>query len=100
MKHVFTLGDPMKEFVSTISSKGQVTIPVDIRRQLGVGSADKVAFVLTDAGTVELRPVRFTLEAVLGSLPGLINESVDLEREIEEARDEAAAERMRHLEHR
>ncbi len=100
MKHVFTLGDPMKEFVSTISSKGQVTIPADIRRQLGVGSADKVTFVMTDAGTVELRPARFTLEAVLGSLPGLPNESVALEREIEEAREEAAAERKHRLERR
>jgi antitoxin PrlF len=83
----------MKEFVSTINSKGQVTIPADVRRQLGVGSADKVAFLLTEAGTVDLRPVRFTLEAVLRALPGLPNESVDLEREIAEARAEAAAER-------
>jgi hypothetical protein len=43
--------------------------------------------------------VRFTLESVLGSLPGLPNESVALEREIEEAR-EAAAERIHRLERR
>jgi antitoxin PrlF len=85
----------MKEFVSTISSKGQVTIPADVRRRLGVGSADKVAFVLTEAGTVELRPVRFTLEAVLGALPGLPDESASLDREIEEARAEVTAERLR-----
>jgi AbrB family looped-hinge helix DNA binding protein len=91
MKYVFTLGSAMKERVSTISSKGQVTIPVDVRRQLGVGAANKVRLVVTEAGTVEVRRVRFTLESVLGSLASLLNESVDLEREIEEAREQAAA---------
>ena len=85
----------MKEYVSTISSKGQVTIPADVRRKLGVDSADKVAFVVTDRGSVELRPARFTLESVLGSLEALPNESVDLDREIEEATEEEAARKMR-----
>lgn len=75
----------MTEFVSTISSKGQVTIPADVRRRLGVHAADKVAFVTTDQGTVELRPVRFTLESVLGSVPALPNETTDLDQEIDEA---------------
>lgn len=75
----------MREFLSTISSKGQVTIPVDVRRQLGVEASDKVSFVLTDEGKVELRPARFTLESVLGSIEALPNESTDLDREIEEA---------------
>lgn len=87
----------MREFVSIISSKGQVTIPADIRRRLGVGIAEKIAFVLTDEGRVELRPARFTLESVLGSIPALPNESIDLDREIDEAREEAAEERVRDL---
>ncbi len=90
----------MREFVSTVSSKGQVTIPADVRRQLGVGSADKVAFVLTDEGKVELRPARFSLESVLNSLDALPNESLDLDAEIEAATEEAAAKRMRRLERR
>lgn len=87
----------MKEHVSTVSSKGQVTIPVDIRRQLGVDATDKVTFVLLDDGRVELRPTRFTLESVLGSLPALDHESVDLDREIDEAKVAAADERMRRM---
>ena len=75
----------MKQIVSTISSKGQVTIPADVRRHLGVGAADKVAFVFVDEGKVELRPAEYTLESVLGSIEALPNESVDLDREIEEA---------------
>lgn len=98
--HVLAVRDSMKEFISTISSKGQVTIPADVRRQLGVRSADKVAFVVTDAGTVEVRPARFTLESVLGSLDALPGESVDLDREIEEAVEEGVAQKMRHQEGR
>lgn len=81
----------MREFVSTISSKGQVTIPADIRRELGVAATDKIAFVLTDEGKVELRPAPYTLDSVLGSLEALHDESVDLDREIEEAVEEEFA---------
>lgn len=87
----------MSERVATVSSKGQVTIPVDVRRRLGVGTADKVAFVMTDDGKVELRPERFTLESILGSLAALPNESLDLDREIAEATSEAATKRMRRM---
>ena len=38
----------MKELLSTVTTKGQVTIPVEIRRRLGVAPHDKVAFVLHD----------------------------------------------------
>jgi AbrB family looped-hinge helix DNA binding protein len=80
----------MGEFISTISSKGQITIPAGVRRQLGVRPADKVAFVVTDRGTVELRASRVTLESVLGSIPALPDESTDLDREIGEAIEAAA----------
>lgn len=89
----------MREFVSTISSKGQVTIPADIRRKLGVNAADKIAFVVTEDERVEVRPVRFTLESVLGSIEALPNESLDLEREIEEATEEEIARKMRRQRH-
>lgn len=87
----------MRRFVSTISSKGQVTIPADIRRKLGVKATDQITFVLTDDERVEIRPVRYTLESVFGSVKALPNESLDLEREIEEATDEAVARKMRRL---
>ncbi|MDP2663453.1 MAG: AbrB/MazE/SpoVT family DNA-binding domain-containing protein [Dehalococcoidia bacterium] len=38
----------MKELLSTVTTKGQVTIPVEIRRRLGVNPHDKVAFVVDD----------------------------------------------------
>lgn len=78
----------MKEIIATITSKGQVTIPAEVRRQLGLGSGEKIAFVIGSDG-VQIRPVRFTLESVFGSieaLPGTTTE--DFERQIEEASEE------------
>jgi len=43
--------------VSTISSKGQVTVPVDVRRRLGVKAGDKIAYVVKD-GLTYIQPVR------------------------------------------
>jgi AbrB family looped-hinge helix DNA binding protein len=42
---------------STISSKGQVTVPVDVRRRLGLKEGDQVEFAFVE-GTAVLRPVR------------------------------------------
>ncbi len=76
----------MREVVSTISSKGQVTIPIDIRRHLGVGASDKVAFVLASSGKVELRPVRFRVGDLRGIVPALSGrETVDFDDQIAEA---------------
>jgi antitoxin PrlF len=79
----------MKELVSTISSKGQVTIPIDVRRRLGVGASDKVVFVIADSGRVEMRPVRYRVADLRGIVPALPGrETVDFDELIAEAFDE------------
>lgn len=85
----------MKTHVSTISSKGQVTVPADVRRHLGVEAGDQITFVTTDEGKVEVRPVQFTLEDVLGSIEALPGETLDLDREIEAAKEEHLTRKMR-----
>lgn len=35
---------------STVTTKGRVTIPADLRRQLGLSPGDRVGFVLKDGG--------------------------------------------------
>jgi len=42
---------------STISSKGQITVPLEVRQRLGVKNGDRVEFVFEDGLTV-LRPAR------------------------------------------
>jgi AbrB family looped-hinge helix DNA binding protein len=87
----------MKAFQSTISSNGQVTLPADIRRHLGVCAGDRIRFIVTDEGTIEVRAGRLSLEDVIGSIEALPGESDDLDREIREATEEAMARKMRRL---
>jgi antitoxin PrlF len=66
-------------FSSTLSSKGQVTIPQEIRRRLGLKEGDRVEFVIEDGRTI-LRPARHSdnpFEAYVGALgtfPGGVKE--------------------------
>ncbi len=76
----------MQQITRTVTSKGQVTIPKQIREQLGIDSADKVAFVVHDSGTVEIRPVKYTIRELRGFLPALPGrETEDFEDYIDEA---------------
>lgn len=47
----------MKKYSSTISSKGQVTVPQEIRNRLGLATGDRVDFVIEGDQTV-IRPSR------------------------------------------
>lgn len=42
---------------TTLTSKGQVTVPKKVRDFLGIGPGSKVTFELTPRGDVVLRPV-------------------------------------------
>ena len=46
----------VRRFESTVTNKGQVTIPVAFRRQLGLAPHDRVSFELDEAN-LRLRPV-------------------------------------------
>ena len=50
---------------SSVTSKGQVTIPVTLREKLGLKPGDKVAFV-EKAGEVVLQRVENRVESVFG----------------------------------
>lgn len=63
---------PYRELISIISSKGQVTVPAQIRRHLGVNTNDKIAFVVEASGAVRVTPAKYpdinSLAGVAGSL--------------------------------
>ena len=69
---------------STITSKGQVTIPIEIRRRLGLRSGDRLEFLFGSDGEVIVRPKWVRLESLFGILrkPGRRALSV---REMDEA---------------
>jgi AbrB family looped-hinge helix DNA binding protein len=53
---------------STLTSKGQVTVPREIRDRLGLESGDKLAFTLLSDGTVVMRAKTRRLIDLAGSL--------------------------------
>ena len=59
--------DQYREYISTITSKGQVTIPAAVRRALGVGTADTLVFRIVD-GKVEVEPLPMSLDEAFGSV--------------------------------
>ena len=54
---------------ATITSKGQITIPVDIRSALKLEAGDRVDFVIGESGQVVFTPITKNIV----SLKGLIN---------------------------
>jgi AbrB family looped-hinge helix DNA binding protein len=59
--------------MSTVSSKGQVTIPIETRHRLGVKSGDRVEFAVNGQGETVLRPARparSPFAEFLGIFPG------------------------------
>jgi len=55
--------------VSKVTSKGQITIPEEIRRQYRLQAGEQVEWEVTDHGTVELRKAGGSLEALTQILP-------------------------------
>ena len=58
----------MKEITTTTTQRNQVTIPVEVRRLLGLKPRDKVAFTIEDGGKVRLAAASFSLESAYGSV--------------------------------
>lgn len=96
MQVVPTQGErTMREMLGSVSPKGQVTLPVEVRRQLGLKPKDKVVFELLD-GEVKIAPARFTLESLVGSVaPATRTE--DFERINQEVKEEHAEKGAREL---
>jgi antitoxin PrlF len=62
----------MKQLVSTISSKGQITIPAELRQHLGVREGDKRLFILEDNGEVRVQALQYaTIDSLVGAAVSL-----------------------------
>lgn len=53
---------------ATLTSKGQVTIPKEIRDALRLSTGEKLEFILSDKNTVILKPVTRKVDEVFGRL--------------------------------
>lgn len=83
--------------ITTVTTKGQVTIPKEVRDELGIKPHDKIWFVVED-GLAKLHRLP-TLEELAGSLPSLAELGLDMtvEEAIELAKEERAEELFRNM---
>jgi antitoxin PrlF len=56
----------MRSFPAKLTSKAQVTLPLEIRKSLGVGPGDRIEFFLHRTGEVFVLPRNRPAAAILG----------------------------------
>ncbi len=78
----------MKEILSTITSKGQITIPAEVRKHLGVAQGDKLSFVIADDGTIEIKAATYPDVASLAGAAGTLPEPMSWDQMREIARED------------
>lgn len=54
-----------------VTSKGQVTIPVEVRRRLGIEPGTRIDFVWHEAGRYELSVVSSSIRDLKGTVPSV-----------------------------
>jgi len=54
--------------LATMTTKGQLTIPKDIRKQLHLNSGDKIEIVISTKGEAVMRPVSAKVDDIFGIL--------------------------------
>lgn len=81
----------MRRAKSTISSKGQITLPLEVRKRLGLKAGDRVEFVIEE-GRTTLRPERAPENPFLkyvGALPAFSN-IAEINQWVRNLRDESS----------
>lgn len=65
---------------STVTSKGQITLPKQIRERLHVVAGDRIDFVVQESGQIVVRPARSRLQQLRGMLRDRKRKPVTLDR--------------------
>jgi antitoxin PrlF len=82
-----------KEIRASITERGQVTLPAEVRKHLGLKPGEKVVFVIDD-GVVTIKRPAFTLKSAGASVPPL-KKKLEWREMIEIAYEDAADEYAR-----
>jgi bifunctional DNA-binding transcriptional regulator/antitoxin component of YhaV-PrlF toxin-antitoxin module len=79
----------VKEVVASVTRKGQVTVPVvEVRRHLGIGVKDKIAFQSDEDGEVRVKKVKYPTIASLRGAAGCLKQPKSWEEIEQSAREE------------
>ncbi len=70
--------------ISTVTSKGQVTIPKEVRAHLGLKPGDRVDFVTDRKGRTTLRPINTSFRSLKGMIKSPLKRPITL-KEMDEA---------------
>lgn len=54
---------------TTVTSKGQITIPAEVRTRLGLRAGSRLAFVPTDTGGFEIHAQAASIKDLKGAVP-------------------------------
>lgn len=55
--------------IASVSSKGQVTVPAEARRKLGLRAGSKVDFIINEHDHLEIIPVAHSVQDLKGMVP-------------------------------
>jgi bifunctional DNA-binding transcriptional regulator/antitoxin component of YhaV-PrlF toxin-antitoxin module len=72
-----------RQSTSKLSTKNQLTVPVDILRQVGITVGDQVEFSVNDAGFIEIKAVEVNNLMGLSEKYGYLFKGFDLAKERE-----------------
>ncbi len=75
--------------LAKVTSKGQVTIPLEIRQKLGLEAGSRIDFILTEGGRVIVEPVHSSLKSLEGVFHDARRKPVSL-AEMQDAIEEEA----------
>jgi antitoxin PrlF len=64
---------------STLTSKGQITVPIEVRENLHLKAGSKVDFVIEPGGRVIFQPLRSDFKILKGMLKSKLKRTVTVE---------------------
>jgi len=64
---------------ATLTSKGQITIPLRVREKLGLEPGDRIEFVEVDEGKFQLIPRTRSIKELEGRYQGKVSRPVSIE---------------------
>lgn len=84
-----------KVVMATVTSKGQVTIPSEVRIRMAIKPGDEVEFMIRDDGRVELQKPKYSSVASISGVAGSLGKALSKDEMLQIAREEVADRRLK-----